>query len=58
MDFILDHSCTIRKHDLILVVVDRFFKMIYIILYSKSSDISHIAYLFCREVVPLHVFLN
>ena len=44
--FILGLPGTLRKHDLIFVVVNRFFKMAHFTPYSKTVNTSHVAHLF------------
>ena len=50
MNFILGLPRTLRKHDSIIVVVDRFSKLAH----SLTTDASHVAHLFFREILRLH----
>lgn len=58
MDFILRLLHTYKKYDSILMVVDRFSKMIHFIYCSTISNVSHVTRLFLREVVRLHNLLK
>ena len=54
MDFLTILLRTSRKHDSIMVVVDRLSKVAHLIAMKSTNSASEVAQIFIREIVRLH----